>query len=101
MAKLLVDADRLRDDEEDRRIAASAIAIAAFVLRPCPDHSEILLRIEGAELQAAYAYATNVWNDGHLRDFFTSRRQMLASIKAAFVDNQLQRCPVCEPSPPH
>jgi hypothetical protein len=91
----------MREDQEDRRYAAIAIAIAAGVLRPCPDHSDVLLSVDGADIQDAYAYGASKWERGHLRDFFSSRRQMLASIKAAIADNQIQYCPVCDPSPPH
>ena len=44
---------RMQEDQEDRRYAAIAIAIAACVLRPCPDHPDILLLVDGADIQDA------------------------------------------------
>jgi hypothetical protein len=93
-------ADKLQEDEEVRGLAATAIAIAACVLRVCADHSTIAVSVDDADIRDAHKLGTKLYQAGHLRDFFESRRQLLASIKAAVAEHQ-RPCPVCEPTPPH
>jgi hypothetical protein len=93
--------DRTREEQEDRRYAAIAIAIAACVLRPCADHGDILLSIEYADIQDAYRYGNRMLGAGHLKKFFKSRRQMTDCIRAAVVEYAITRCPICDPTPPH
>lgn len=89
------------EEQEDRRYAAISIAIAACVLRPCPDHGDILLSVEYADIQDAYRYGNGMFRAGHLKKFFKSRRQMADCIKAAVVEHAITRCPICEPTKPH
>lgn len=93
--------NRMQEEQEDRRLAAIAISIAACVLRTCPDHSDIVFSVEDSDLQEAYKFGKTMWQAGNLRDFFESQRQMRDCIKAAVAEHQLRRCPVCEPTPPH
>jgi hypothetical protein len=93
-------ANKEQEDEEDRAHAAMAIAIAAGVLRVCAHHSTIAVPVEDADIRDAYKRGTQMYQVGHLRDFFRSRRQLLASIKAAVAETQ-RPCPFCEPTPPH
>jgi hypothetical protein len=91
---------KVQEDDEDRGYVATAIAIAAGVLRVCADHSTIPVSVDDADILDAFKLATDMYQAGHLRDFFKSRRQLLASIKAAVAGHQ-GPCPVCEPTRPH
>ena len=91
----------VEEEQEDRRYAAIAIAIAACVLRPCVDHDDILLFVEDADIQDAYRYGSRMLSAGQLKKFFTSRRQMTDCIKAAVVEHPITRCPICEPIRPN
>lgn len=75
--------NKVQEDDEDRGYAATAIAIAAGVLRICADHSTIPVSVGDADIRDAFKLGTDLYEAGHLRDLFKSRRQLLASIKAA------------------
>ena len=92
---------RLREDREDRRLAAISIAIAACVLRTCPDHELMVFCVEDPDIRDAYKLGLKMFKAGQLKKFFTSRRQMMECIKAAVVEHRVTRCPLCETASPH
>ena len=90
-----------QEDQEFRRIAAIAIALAACVLRLCADHDEVVFSVEDADIRDAYKYGERMLKAGELREFFTSRRQLRDSIRSAVVEHRTKRCPLCEPDKPN
>jgi hypothetical protein len=89
------------EEQEDRRYAAIAIAIAAVVLRPCANHADVVLAVEDADIRDAYSYGERMLKAGELQKFFKTRRQLLDSIRSAVADHRATRCSLCEPDRPH
>jgi hypothetical protein len=90
-----------QEEQEDRRYAAIAIAIAASVLRPCLNHGEVVLSVEDADIRDAYAVGEKMLKAGQLKKFFKSRRQLMDSIRSAVAEHRTKRCSLCEPNRPH
>lgn len=91
----------LDEDEQDRRIAAVAIAIAACVLRPCANHPAVALRVDNADIHDAYALGDKMLVAGQLAQFFESRGQLMNAIRSAVVEYQVKHCTLCEPPQSH
>ena len=90
-----------QEEQEDRRYAAIAIAIAAVVLRPCADHGEVVLSVEDADIRDAFRYGERMLKAGELQKFFKTRRQLRDSIRSAVVEHRATRCSLCEPDKPN
>jgi hypothetical protein len=85
------------DDRGTMLIAATALAMAGGVLRPCVDHPEVLLLVPGGDIRDAFLFGKRVFSEKPVKTIFRSQRQMVHSIKAAVGQHALTTCPVCEP----
>jgi hypothetical protein len=91
----------LDEDEQDRRLAAVSIAIAAHVLQICAKHRQVVLRVDSADIHDAYALGEEMLIAGQLAQFFESRGQLMNAIRSAVVEHQATRCALCEPPQSH
>jgi hypothetical protein len=86
----------LDEDEQDRRLAAVAIAIAARVLKICAKHHGVVLQVDNADIHDAYALGDRMLIAGQLAEFFESRGQLMNAIRSVVVEHQMKRCALCE-----
>jgi hypothetical protein len=78
-----------------RRLAATALAISAGVLRTCSKHESVVLSVEGADIRAIYEFGEGFLNAPEMKAIVKSQRQLRDTICAAMAEHRTKRCPLC------
>ena len=84
---------RLIEKQEEQRVAARDIAIAAGVLKPCEFHEDCIIDC-GADIEAAYKLGNHRFSAGSLGECFDTRREMTDCINSV-VQQTADRCWIC------
>jgi hypothetical protein len=92
---------RPKPDEVVQRVIATAIAIAAGVLRVCETHTLTTMAVEGSDLRDAYEFGARLMKHKEMRAAFTSRKQLTHAIQATVAEHRSKVCLLCHPPKLH